>query len=102
MLKTVELLDLTDSELLGLIGTNVLIRLSLRDQSEPTETEEDEDRPFKSVSSVGTLLELQFSGDTGGAVASFYSGTNQPDEVRWDCDEYRADISWNQQTFGGN
>lgn len=99
MLKQSELLELTDEDLLALIGTNVVIRLSLRNPTEPTE-DEDEDLPsFKSVTAVGTLLELQYSGDTGGAVASLYSGTEKPDEVRWDCDEYRADFVWVLHNF---
>lgn len=99
MMKTAELLELTDEDLLTLVGTNVVIRIALRSEDEPAsdeETEPTEARPFKQVVSVGTLLELQFSEDTGAAIAYMYSGSNEPDEMRWDCDEYRADFSWGQ------
>lgn len=93
-MKQSELLELTDEDLLNLIGTNVVLRLALRERPEPTEDADEDEHPFKTVTAAGTLLELQFSADTGGAVAYVYSGSAQPDELRWDCDEYRADFIW--------
>ncbi len=95
MLKQSELLELTDEDLLTVIGSRVIIRLALR--REPDETAEEDLPSFKTVTAVGTLIELQYSGDTGGAVASLYTGTDKLDEVRWDCDEYRADFIWTHQ-----
>lgn len=98
-MKTVELLELNDEELLSLIGATVVIRLTGRpfEEMEPDEDGEipvPEDRPFKTVVAVGTLIELQFSSDTGGAIAYVYSGGPQPDELRWDSHEYRGEITW--------
>lgn len=96
MLKSSELLELTDEDLLTIVGSTVVIRLSQRPK--PVPDEDPEELPFKSVTAVGTLLELQYSADTGGAVASLYSGTDSPDEVKWDCHEYQAEIVWTHQT----
>ena len=93
MLKTAELLELTDEDLLSLVGTDVVVRLSWRG-TEPDENDEEEVPPFKTVTAAGKLIELQFSGDTGGAIAYMYSGAAQPDELRWDCDDYRAEFIW--------
>lgn len=96
MLKTSELLELTDEDLLGLIGTTVVMRLSLRPDPKTAE----EDIPFKTVTAVGTIVEMQFSEDTGGAILYMFSGSDKPDEIRWDCDEYRADFTWDLATSG--
>lgn len=91
MLHQTELLELTDEDLLNLIDQNVVIRISQRESSR---ADEDEDLPFKTVTSAGRLLEIQYSADTGGVVVSLYSGTANPDELKWDCNEYRADFIW--------
>lgn len=90
MLKTSELLELTDEDLMNLIGTNVVIRVTRRDETAPKDDEES----FSTVTTAGTLVELQFSPDTGGSVATLHTGAPQPDELRWDSDEYRADFIW--------
>lgn len=103
MLKTSELLELTDEDLLSLVGRNIIIRLSARnvtdEDPEPSDDSE-EALPFKTVVAVGTLIELQYSSDTGGSIAYMYSGSAQPDELRWDSDEYRAEFIWEFQNNG--
>lgn len=93
MLKQSELLELTDEDLLNLIGATVVLRVTLRDDT----AQRDDDETFSTVITAGTLIELQFSPDTGGSVATIRTGGPQPDEVRWDSDEYRADFIWSFQ-----
>lgn len=98
MLKQSELLELTDEDLLDLVGKNIVIRLALRSPTEPVVDEDgnevEDGHPFRRVTAAGKLIELQFSADTGGSIAYIYSGSPQPDELRWDSDEYRADFIW--------
>lgn len=88
MLKESELLELTDEDLLSIIGNRIVLRVTRREEAEPDE------EAFSTVVTVGTLIELQYSPDTGGSVASLYTGNDKPDEVRWDSDEYQAVFIW--------
>lgn len=103
MLKTVELLELTDADLVNIVGKNVAIRISPRNPQTPeTDGDGEETPPTRSVVTAGELLELQFSADTGAAVASLFQGGQTPDEVRWDSDDFRADFTWVHTSSDGN
>jgi len=94
MLKTSELLELTDEDLLALIGNHAVIRVRMRNQDwEPPEGDEDV-VPIKDVVTAGRVIEIQYSASTGNAVVTLFQGGPTADELKWDLDEYEAEFTW--------